>query len=232
MLSTQKSLEYNSSREKLIISEYGRHVQKLIIHAKKIENKEERQAFVESIINLMHQMNPQNKNVSEYRLKLWRHLFRIADYDIDVTPPEGVSSTKPEVENKRVILGYPQSEFRYRHYGNTIQLMIDKALKMEDEELKTSFTYVIAAYMKLAYRTWNREHYVNDEVIKADLVKLSKGGLRLEESYNIVNLSTPTKIMKGKSNGPKNSKNGKGGMKKNKNHRNNMKNNNRNKKRK
>ena len=42
MVSTANGLEYNSSRENLVISEYGRHVQKLIKHAKTIEDKEER----------------------------------------------------------------------------------------------------------------------------------------------------------------------------------------------
>ena len=193
MISTANGLEYNSSRENLIISEYGRHVQKLIKHAKTIEDKEERQAFVESIVNLMHQMNPQNKNVAEYKLKLWRHLFRIADYDIDVTPPEGVSSSRPDVKTEEVRMKYPQSEFRYRHYGNTIQLMIDKAIQTEDEEKKQAFTQVIASYMKLAYRTWNREHYVNDEIIKGDLIKLSKGQLKLADDYSIGNVGGPKK---------------------------------------
>lgn len=189
MLSTANGLEYNSSRENLTISEYGRHVQKLIKHAKTIEDKVERQAFVEAVIDLMHQMNPQNKNVVEYRLRLWRHLFRIADYDIDVTPPMEVSTSRPEAKSDAVRMHYPQSEFRFRHYGHTIQLMIEKAKEMEDEDMKKAFTEVIASYMKLAYRTWNREHYVNDEIIKGDLVKLSKGALQLDENFSIGNVA-------------------------------------------
>jgi len=188
MVSTANGLEYNSSRDELIISEHGRHVQKLIKHAKTIADKEKRQAFIEEVIDLMHQMNPQNKNVQEYRLRLWRHMYRIADYDIDVTAPEGVSSTKQGVEEQKVDLPYPQKEFRFRHYGNTIQLMVAKAIAMEDEEKKQGFAEVIAAYMKLAYRTWNREHYVNDEIIKNDLVKLSKGNLKLSDDFKIGNI--------------------------------------------
>lgn len=226
MVSTENGLEYNSSRENLTISEYGRHVQKLIKHAKKIEDREERQAFVESIIDLMHQMNPQNKNVAEYRLRLWRHLFRIAEYDIDVTPPPEVSTSRIEAQVEKVRMKYPQSEFRYRHYGNTIQLMIEKAKKMEDEEMKKAFTGVIASYMKLAYRTWNREHYVNDEIIKGDLVKLSKGGLRLDDDYSIGNVA-PSKRSSARSN-QRHSK----GRKNNNRNNNNRNNNNNNRKRK
>lgn len=193
MVSTANGLEYNSRRENLTISEHGRHVQKLIKHAKTIADREERQAFVEKIIDLMHQMNPQHKNVQEYRLRLWRHLFRIADYTIDIDPPEGVTNSPVEKDDSKVDLPYPQKEFRFRHYGNTIQQMVKKAIAMEDPQMKQEFSEVIAAYMKLAYRTWNREHYVNDEIIKNDLVKLSKGNLKLDDDFKIGNIGGPIK---------------------------------------
>lgn len=233
MYSTANGLEYNSSRENLTISEHGRHVQKLIKHAKTIADKEERQAFIEEVIDLMHQMNPQNKNVQEYRLRLWRHMFRIADYEIDVAAPEGVSSTSQEEEKDVVTLAYPQSEFRFRHYGYTIQLMVQKAIAMEDEEKKQEFAVVIAEYMKLAYRTWNREHYVNDEIIKGDLVKLSKGQLKLDENHIIGNIGGPIKKHVKKSTGGRNNKNrNNGGKSRSNNNNNNRNNNNRNRKRK
>ena len=40
-------LEYNTEREHLIIPEYGRHLQKMINHAKSRETKEERNAYYE-----------------------------------------------------------------------------------------------------------------------------------------------------------------------------------------
>lgn len=42
---------------------------------------------------------------------------------------------------------------------------------------------VIASYMKLAYKTWNREHYVSDDVVKDDLEILSEGQLELHEGH-------------------------------------------------
>ena len=78
------ALEYNSDRENLTISEHGRHVQKLINHAMTIEDRAKRQSFVESVVNLMHQMNPQTKNVAEYKERLWKHAFRISNYQLDV----------------------------------------------------------------------------------------------------------------------------------------------------
>ena len=38
-------LEYNSEREKLIIPEYGRHIQKLVNHCIALEDSDERNNF-------------------------------------------------------------------------------------------------------------------------------------------------------------------------------------------
>ncbi|HPK08804.1 MAG TPA: DUF4290 domain-containing protein [Saprospiraceae bacterium] len=188
-------MQYNSRKEDLIISEYGRHVQELIIHAKTIQDDEYRQKFVESVVELMDQMNPQQKNVKEHIEKLWRHVFRIANYDLDVVPTVGERPTPENAVRKPDQLPYPQSEFRFRHYGHYIQEMIEKALGFEDNVKKMNFAYVIAAYMKLAYRTWNREHYVNDEIIKEDLRIMSKGNLVLPAEIQIEDLVHPSTIV-------------------------------------
>lgn len=39
--------------------------------------------------------------------------------------------------------------------------------------------------MKLAYRTWGKEQFVNDELIKADLKKISQGVLDVAEDASI-----------------------------------------------
>jgi len=68
---------------------------------------------------------------------------------------------------------------------------------------------VIAAYMKLAYRTWNQDSNVNDNVIKADLKRISDGGLELgpdeainylANSYTKPKRNTNTKHGKNKNN--------------------------------
>lgn len=186
-------LEYNSKREHLKIPEYGRHVHKLIKHAKTIEDPEYKQAFVERIIDLMHQMNPQNKNVMEYREKLWKHLFRIADYDLgDVKPPNGEVPQPENISEMKSALTYPKTSFKYRHYGYNIQQMIEKASAMEDGEIKDGYIQIIGYYMKLAYKNWNRDHYVNDEIIKEDLVAISGGKIQIPESFSLDHINYPS----------------------------------------
>jgi hypothetical protein len=189
-------MEYNSSRETLIIPEYGRHVQMLVDHAKTIEDRAERQVFVEKILDLMMQMHPQNRNLDDYRAKLWKHVFRISNYELDVDFPDGMPD-KEEMQKKPERIPYPHKEARFRHYGYNVQRLIKKAIAMEDEGKRNGFVKVIGSYMKLAYRTWNKEHYVSDDVIKQDLESLSKGELNVDDEMTLDNLATPNRRSSG-----------------------------------
>lgn len=188
-------MEYNSNREKLIISEYGRHVQKMITHAKTIEDKEDRQFFMDQVVELMGQMQPSIKSSEEFTNKLWNHAYMIAEYDIEVDVPEGVEIAKITERKHPPKLPYPVNNMKFRHYGHNVQVLIDKAAKMEDPEKKEVFGNAIGSYMKLAYKTWNRDHYVNDEVIKGDLKRMSKEDIDLDDSVqlNFLRSTTPAK---------------------------------------
>ncbi|MCB9290290.1 MAG: DUF4290 domain-containing protein [Lewinellaceae bacterium] len=182
-------MEYNSAREDLIIPEYGRNVQKLINHAKTIEDPAFRQKFVEAVVDLMQQMHPQSRNIDDYRDRLWKHVFRIAKYELDVTPPSG-QKPRPEDSRKRPEkVAYPVMEAKFRHYGHNVQQLIKKALSMPEGPKRDGFVAVIGSYMKLAYRTWNKEHYVSDDIIKGDLESLSNGQLSLDDNASIDHLS-------------------------------------------
>lgn len=182
-------LEYNSGRERLLLPEYGRNIQKLALHAKEIADPELRQSYVETLIELMNQMIPNSKSAKEIEDKLWNHLFYIAGYDIDVRIPEGVTIHKKGDVFMRPSedMEYPQKKIPYRHYGWNVSNMVQKALTMEDGPKKEEFSKVIASYMKLAYRTWGKEQFVNDELIKEDLRKMSQGQLDVADESSIDN---------------------------------------------
>ncbi len=196
MVDNQLNMEYNSQRELLIIPEYGRNVQRLILHGKAIEDPEERQEFIEKVVLLMQQMHPQNRNIEDYKERLWKHVFRIAEYDLDVSPPGGIIPTPEDYKKKPEKIAYPSSEARFRHYGNNVQQLINKALEMEEGPKLQGFIKVIGSYMKLAYKTWNREHFVSDEVIRENLLSLSDGKLTLPEDTSIDNLANAKKRKK------------------------------------
>lgn len=198
-------IEYNSQSEKLIIPEYGRHVQNLIGHVKTIEDKEERQAFAESVVNLMHQMNPQNKNVQEYRMRLWKHFFVIAGFELDVTPPNGIVLDEIKEPAKPDKVEYPLEERRFRHYGKNVKTLIAKAIAMEDGPIKDGFVETIASFMKMAYKNWNREHYVSDEIVLADLATMSEGQLSVAENTSLDGLAKAVRFHTAKRKNPRHS---------------------------
>jgi hypothetical protein len=178
-------MEYNSAREHLILPEYGRNVQKLVQFAKTLKDPEQRQNAVQQIIDLMFQMNPQSKNLEDYKDKLWKHLFQIAEFDIDVVPPNGIIPSVEEHLKKPEPVSYPVLETRYRHYGHNIQVLIKKALEIKEDDKREELGKIIASYMKLAYRTWNKEHFVSDENVKADLKIMSNGMLSVDDATSL-----------------------------------------------
>lgn len=187
------NMEYNSLRVDLIMPEYGRNVQKLVNHARTIEDDEFRQKFVERVVELMYQMNPQSKNVLEYREKLWKHVFHIGEYDLRITTPNG-EIPQPVADYIPEQMEYPEENRRYRHYGFNVQRMINKAMGMEAGLKRDAFVEVIGNFMKLAYKNWNSNHYVSDENIKNDLKVLSNNELSLADDASLDGLSNSVKI--------------------------------------
>ena len=113
------SLEYNTERGKLLISEYGRSIQKMIEVAVAEPNKEKRQSIANEIIRLMGQLNPHLRDVVDYKHKLWDHLFVMSDFKLDVDSPYPMP-TKESLLQKPDALNYPQSRIKYRFYGKNI----------------------------------------------------------------------------------------------------------------
>jgi hypothetical protein len=177
-------IEYNSSKETIKYPEYGRGIQELLEHACTIEDPRKRQKTVESIVHMMQMLNPNRTGVEDYRERLWNHAFAIAGHKLDVKPPSGVTIRSEEDRPKAQPVPYPQPNLRFRHYGSSVQKLMEKAIEMPEGSKKEGFVEVIASYMKLAYKTWSKEHYVSDDIVKEDLVHLSEGKLELHEGHN------------------------------------------------
>ena len=63
-------MEYNTTRGKLILPEYGRNVQNMIAHAMEINDRIERNRAAQAIIEVMGQLNPHLRDVDDFRHKL------------------------------------------------------------------------------------------------------------------------------------------------------------------
>lgn len=170
-------LEYNSERPKLIIPEYGRHMQKMVDYAVAIEDKEERNKVAKSIIDVMGNLNPHLRDVPDFQHKLWDQLFIMSDFKLDVDSPFPKPS-KEKLQERPEGLAYPQTHPKYRFYGNNIQKMIDICISWDDGDLKQALKYAIANHMKKSYLNWNKDT-VDDKVIFNHLLELSDGKIDL-----------------------------------------------------
>jgi hypothetical protein len=80
-------MEYNTSLPKMIIPEYGRNIQKMLDFAITVGDREERNKVARAIIDVMGQLNPHLRDVTDFKHKLWDHLFIISDFQLDVDSP-------------------------------------------------------------------------------------------------------------------------------------------------
>lgn len=181
-------IKYNTAKDPLLISEYGRMVQELLRQVNDTEDPQKRQAFAERVVKLMLQIEPEIKEQEDYKARLWRHAFRIAGNELKVEVPEGIDvSPKPE-EEKPERLPYPEMKMKWRHYGRNVQRLVAEAIKMEEGPEKEYAIKIAAYYMKVAYVAWNKNSdFVTEEIIRQDLFEMSEGKLVLSPSVTLGN---------------------------------------------
>jgi hypothetical protein len=189
-----EDIEYNTERPKLIIPEYGRHMQKMVDQAVAIDNKEERNKVAKSIIAVMGNLNPHLRDVPDFQPMLWDQLFIISDFKLDVDSPFPIP-TREALAERPEPLGYPQNFPKYRFYGNNIKRMIDVAVSWEEGDKKEGLVLTIANHMKKCFLNWNKDT-VEDDVIFNHLYELSDGKINLKDSDE--GLSDATDLLKTK----------------------------------
>lgn len=177
------TFDYNTTRKKLILAEYGRNVQNMVKYIVELPTKDERNRYAQVVIDLMGFLNPHLRDVADFKHKLWDHLHIISDFKIDVDSPYPKPS-EDAIRFKPAPLSYPQQRIKYKHYGKTVELMISRAKAIEEPERKQLMVQSIANFMKMAYVTWNKDSVADETIIK-DLREMSNGALQLEENINL-----------------------------------------------
>jgi len=180
-------MKYNTERNDIEMREYGRHVQKMVDYAVSLNDRIERQAVADNIIQLMGILNPQLRNTADYKQKLWDHLFIISKFQLDVDSPYPIP-TEATARIKPSHLPYPQKRIKLKHYGKNVESLVKKAIDMDDEDKKEIFTEIIGNFMKMAYKNWSNEEVSND-LIKEDMKSLSGGELEISEEMNIESMA-------------------------------------------
>ena len=193
------AFDYNTQRPRLIIPEYGRHVQRMVEHCMQVEDRDQRTRTAKAIIQVIGRLNPQLRNSENGDHTLWDHLYIMSDFKLDVDAPFP-PPTAEELESKPTPIAYPSNKIRYGHYGKLVERMIDQCAAMEEGEKRDAYAHLIANLMKKQFLTWNRDT-VPDGVILKDLSELSKGKLKLKEE---VQLASTSDLLRAQQRGPRN----------------------------
>ncbi len=176
-------MDYNSNRKKLLLPEYGRHIQKMVDHCVSIQDKEERTRCAHSIIVNMGNMFPHLRDVNDFKHKLWDHLAIMSDFVLDIETPFELPEKETLYERPKK-LAYNNERIKYRHYGRTIEKMIDKAAEMEEGEHKRHLIMLIANNMKKSLLMWNKD-FPGDERVFNDIVSMSGNKIEISDDIKI-----------------------------------------------
>lgn len=175
--------DYNTSRKNLVLPEYGRNIQQMVDQIMATTDRTKRNQMTQALISVMGNLNPHLRDIHDFKHKLWDHIAIMSDFKLDIDYPYDIPV--PETfQAKPKIVDYPQSAIRYKHYGKILERMIQTACDMPDDDERRALIQIIANHMKKSYLTWNREA-VDDQVIVNDFLVLSKGRLKLDETYRL-----------------------------------------------
>ena len=172
--------DYNTSAQPLVLPEYGRQVQKMVDYCIALPTEEEQRLCANYIIKVMKTFSPNEQDRDDYEQILWDHLLLMSNGKLNAISPYSTNNAPTKQQANKTHLSYPQYSPLYRHYGHTIQKMIELTNEMCEGEDRTEKEKVLADVMKKAYVYWNKDN-VDDVRIFSDLYEMSKGKIYLDE---------------------------------------------------
>lgn len=175
-----KGLDYNTQREKLILPEYGREIQKMVDYCMTIPDRDERLRCAYTIIDTMERMNPQVCQSSDYEQKLWDQLAVMSNFKLDIDWPFDVSKAHV-INEKPQPMKLPMTRIPVRHYGRLVFELIDRLKEMEPGEERDKLTELTANQMKRDLTMWG--HGLNDnEKVADDLARFTDEKIQIDPS--------------------------------------------------
>ncbi|WP_314314256.1 DUF4290 domain-containing protein [Hoylesella marshii] len=173
-----KGLDYNTQRERLVLPEYGRGIQRMVNYAMTLPDKEERQRCAETIVGIMARMFPQHRDIADYKQKFWDHLAIMSHFQLDIDYPCDVSHAQA-ISEKPEPIAYPDADIPVRHYGRMMFEIFNKLKTMEPGEERDELVRITANQMKRSLMQWS--HGSNDnEKVASDLARFTDGIIQLD----------------------------------------------------
>lgn len=168
-------------KQDLLLREYGRNVQDLVNYILTVEDRAERTRLSQLLINLMAKLNPQLRDIQDSQQKLWNHLYVMSDSKLDVDAPFPLSAME-YLNDKPQRMDYATGTPRFKHYGTNVELLIQRAVELEDPKEREGAIISIGKLMKTLYRSYNRDN-ITDDIILGDIRNMSRGKLDMDLSY-------------------------------------------------
>lgn len=157
------------------LKEYGSSIQKLVDNMVNIDDRSTRTRYAHILIELMRQIHPNMKDGQDYYNKLWDDLYIMSNFTLDVDSPYPPPSEEA-LGKKPQRVPYNTHNLKFRHFGRNVDLLIAKAVALEEPEERRAFVSYLARLMRTFYQAWNKES-VEDETIYQSLIELSNGKL-------------------------------------------------------
>ncbi len=171
---------YNYTRRKLLLPEYGRHIQEMIDSLSLIEDRRERNRQARAVIAVMGNLNPLLRDTADFTHKLWDHLFIMSDFQLDVDSPY----PRPSRQELMVVphkMPYTQGRIAYKHYGKYVERMIRSLAEAPDRPAVARSVDNLARYMRAKSYEYNQDHPSNEVIVK-DIRQMSGGAIQIDES--------------------------------------------------
>ena len=173
-----EGLDYNTKREKLILPEFGREIQKMVDYAVALPDRSERQHCAESIVSIMENMFPQMRDAADYQQKLWDNIAIMSDFKLDIDYPYDVTNAK-KISTKPEPMNYHLSNINVRHYGKLMFELFDKLKDMPDGPERDELIRITANQMKRDLTQWSHGSMDNEKVA-SDLARFTDGKVQLD----------------------------------------------------
>ena len=157
------------------LKEYGSSMQKLVDNMVNIEDREKRTRYAHILVELMRQIHPNMKDGQDYYNKLWDDLYIMSNFTLDVDSPYPPPSEE-SLGKKPQRVPYNTHQLKFKHFGRNVDLLIAKAVALEEPDERRAFVSYLTRLMRTFYQAWNKES-VEDETIYQSLIELSNGKL-------------------------------------------------------
>lgn len=131
---------------RILLTEYGSLLQQAAEKAFTIEDRDQRTAYANVVVNLMSSLNPKARQIPEFQTKVWNQFAYMTDYKLDIDWP--VKIMRPEDKLPPHRIPYDVNQIKLRQYGSLVEKMLEQASRLEDQEQQKVAVEAISERMR------------------------------------------------------------------------------------